>query len=345
MQSAPGGAAEWSLESASIQQQNAETLVGFRFDAPGRAIFGDMTRRFSPQGGNIYQLGIVLDDVLISAPNINGFIPGVGTIEGGGRAGFSITEATNLRDTLNAGALPAKLTDEPIVERTIGPSLGADNLRRGLISSLFGVVVVATFLIGYYYLSGVVATCAVILNLLLILASMAMLDATFTLPGVAGIILSLGMAVDANVLIFERLREEQKRGLSIRQALSNAYDNAFSAIIDSNVTTFITAAILYFFGSEEVRGFGLTLMIGTVVSLFTALYVTKTIFAILINNFGIEDLKSIPRTFPKWDQLLTPKIDWMGKIWVLSAASVVVIAIGLTAFGYYAFVKQQMLDI
>ena len=341
----PGGEATWALESATIVNDQGERKVGFRFDAPGRQQFGELTRRFSPQGADVYQLGVVLDDVLISAPNINGFIPGVGVIEGGGREGFSEGEAVYLRDTLNAGALPAKLTDDPIVERTIGPSLGRDNLRRGLLVSGFGVVVVAIFLISYYYLSGIVATVAVVLNLLLILASMAVLEATFTLPGVAGIILSLGMAVDANVLIFERLREEQRRGLSIRQALANAYDNAFSAIIDSNVTTFITAAILYFFGSEEVRGFGLTLMIGTVVSLFTALYVTKTIFAIMVNNFGVTDLGSVPRSFPKWDKILTPDIDWMGKVWVLSAASAAIIAVGLGFFGYFAFAKNQMLDI
>ncbi|MEM6314512.1 MAG: protein translocase subunit SecD, partial [Planctomycetota bacterium] len=281
---------EWSLESARPSTQGAQRVAAFTFDAVGAQLFGDLTQRHRPQGAQTYQVGIVLDDELISAPNINGpILGGSGIIEGGGQGGFDRAELDFLVTTLNAGSLPAQLTDDPIVERTIGPSLGADNLRRGLIVSLIGVVIVAVFLTGYYYLSGVVATCAVLMNLVMILGAMAALPgATFTLPSVAGIVLSIGMAVDANVLIFERLREEQQRGLSIRQAIANAYDRAWSAIIDSNVTTLITAAILYAFGSEEVKGFGLTLMIGTVVSLFTALYVTKTVFAIMVNNFGVE---------------------------------------------------------
>src|SRR5690606_14980792 len=184
---------------------------------------------------------------------------------------------TYLVSTLSAGSLPAQLSDEPISERTVGPQLGADNLRAGFIACISGVILTAVFLIGYYYMSGVVATIAVLLNMIFLLGVMAAFDATFTLPGVAGIVLTLGMAVDANVLIYERLREEQKRGLSVRQALRNAYDRAWSAIVDANVTTLITAVVLFYFGSEEVRGFGLTLIIGLVTSMFTALYVTKTI--------------------------------------------------------------------
>ena len=145
---------------------------------------------------------------------------------------------------------------------------------------------VAVFLCGYYFLAGAVATGAVIMNVLLVLAVMSAFDATFTLPSIAGIVLSVGTAVDANVLIFERLREEQHRGLSLRMALRNAYDKAMSAIVDSNATTLITSFFLIWFGTEEVKGFGITLIIGIIASLFTALFVTRTIFGVLMDKFG-----------------------------------------------------------
>ena len=152
-------------------------------------------------------------------------------------------------------------------------------------SCLFGLIVVGVFLVCYYYTSGIVAFFAVMMNLVLILGVMAMLNATFTLPGVAGVVLTIGAAVDANVLIFERFREEKQRGLSLKMALRNAYDRAFSAIVDSNMTTVITSFVLCMMGSEEVKGFGITLLIGLISSLFTALFVTKTIFGILIDQF------------------------------------------------------------
>jgi len=192
--------------------------------------------------------------------------------------------------------------------------------------------VVAIFLCGYYFLAGFVATCAVVMNVLLVLAVMAFLNATFTLPSIAGTVLSVGTAVDANVLIFERLREEQHRGLSLRLALRNAYGKAFSAIVDSNMTTAITSLFLIMFGTEEVKGFGVTLIIGIVASLFTALFVTRTVFNVLIENFGIKNLRSIPLVFPKWDTFLRPNIDWMGKAWAFIAFSVVGIIVGITLF-------------
>ena len=153
----------------------------------------------------------------------------------------------------------------------VGPQLGEDNLRHGLIACGLGLIVVAVFLTSYYYLAGAVATFAVFMNVLLILAAMSAFSATFTLPSIAGIVLTIGTAVDANVLIFERLREEQHRGLSLRMALRNAYGKAFSAIVDSNMTTVLTSVALIMFGTEEVKGFGITLIIGILASLFTAL--------------------------------------------------------------------------
>lgn len=332
------GQPKWALARAYPLFYEGERKVGFSFDAQGSQLFGALTR------GNLQRpLAIVLDGRLISAPSIRQEITTSGEISGG-EGGFSFEEYDYLIRTLDAGSLPATLTDEPISERSIGPQLGQDNLRAGLIACIFGLVVVAVFLIGYYYVAGCVAMTAVLLNMVLILGAMAALNATFTLAGVAGIVLTIGMAVDANVLIFERLREEQVRGLSLRMALRNAYDRAFSAILDSNVTTGITSLILYWFGSEEVKGFGLTLLIGLVSSLFTALFVTRTIFGILIDKFNIQKLGSLPLTFPKWDQMLHPNIDWMGKAWAFFAFSGVFIVIGMIAFSI-RWNQGKMLDI
>ncbi len=330
---------DWSLSRATrAQDDSGFQAVGFQLDPLGASLFGDIS------GQNVgLPLAIILDDQVISAPGLNSRITSNGIITGG-KSGFSAIEQNYLVSTLNAGALPARLSEEPISERTIGPQLGADNLRRGFAACILGLVIVGVFLIGYYYLSGTVAFTAVLLNMLIILAAMAALQATFTLPSIAGIILSLGMSVDANVLIYERLREEQVRGLSIRMALRNAYDRAFSAILDSNITTGITALVLYVFGSEEVKGFGLTLLIGVGASLFTALYVTKTIFGLMIDKAGVTDLKSLPRTFPRWNAMLTPKTDWMKWSGVIGGISSLVIAVGCALFGWY-FQQGRMLDI
>ena len=189
-----------------------------------------------------------------------------------------------------------------------------------------------------------VACVALVMNVILILGAMAGLNATFTLPAVAGIVLTIGVAVDANVLIYERLREEQERGLSLRMAMRNAYDRAFSAIVDSNMTTAITCIILCWLGTEEVKGFGLTLLIGLVSSLFTALFVTKTIFGLWIEYFGLKQLRSLPLTWPAFGRMLNPKIDWMGKIWWFIALSAVLLVVGSVAF--FQKVKEgKMLDI
>ena len=330
---------EWGLQRAGPgQDDRGGRAVAFSLDTMGGRLFGELS------GGNVGRpLAIVLDNKIISAPRLDGPIQGNGIITGG-IAGFSEGDAEYLINTLNAGALPAQLSEEPIVERTVGPQLGEDNLRAGLISCAFGLVVVAIFMIGYYYLSGFVAFLAVVMNMIIILGSMAALNATFTLPSIAGIILALGMSVDANVLIFERLREEQARGLSIRMSLRNAYDRAFSAILDSNITTGITALILYVFGSEEVAGFGLTLLIGIFASLFTALFFTKTVFGLLVDKFGLQDLGSLPRTFPRWNEMMTPGIDWMAKARFFSLLSAAIILIGCSLFAWY-FTRGRILDI
>jgi SecD/SecF fusion protein len=339
------GAPKWVMKEAKKSMQPDGTVaIAFTFDPTGALLFSDLTGRHTPQSpGGPFDLAAVLDGKVISNASINSQIGAQGIISGG-RGGFTPAAQDYLEKTMSAGALPAQLADEPLVERTVGPQLGADNLRAGFLACIFGVLVVAFFLVAYYYLSGVVAMIAVLLNILLILAGMSALQATFTLPSVAGIILTIGMAVDSNVLIFERLREEQQRGLSLRVAMINAYDRAFSAILDSNVTAAITGVILFLIGTEDVKGFGLTLLLGIIASLFTSLFVTKTIFAFLIDRLHIERLGSIPLTLPWWDAMLRPKIDWMGKRYLFIAGSSLFVLVGVSLF-VWKFKAGEVLDI
>ncbi len=214
------------------------------------------------------------------------------------------------------------------MERIVSPQLGSDNLSAAFMSCMIGLVVVAIFLLAYYYVTGGVAMVAVLMNMIIIVGVLALFGTTFTLPGIAGMVLTLGSAVDANVLIYERLREEQQRGLSVRLAVRNAYDRAFSAILDSNVITIITSVILYWFGTEEVKGFGLTLLIGIASSLFTALFVTRTIFDLMLERGHSQPFGSLPLTFPKWQKLLHPNFDWIRWAWVGVTFSGAVLTIG-----------------
>ncbi len=191
-------------------------------------------------------------------------------------------EARDLAIVLRAGALPAPA--RIIEERTVGPSLGKDSINQGYKSALVGLLLVVVFMMIYYKFSGFVADVALILNILLLLGVMSTLHATLTLPGIAGIILTIGIAVDANVLIFERVREELDRGKSIWTAIDTGYSRAFVTILDANVTTFIAAVVLYNFGTGPVRGFATTLMIGIAASMFTAIYVTRTLFEFLLSK-------------------------------------------------------------
>ncbi|HEY7119328.1 MAG TPA: protein translocase subunit SecD [Tepidisphaeraceae bacterium] len=317
---------DWGLQHSALQrdQQTSKWIVTFEFDPVGGAFFSKLT------GANINKpLATVLDNKIITAPNIRSQIGDRGQIDLG--SDNAEAEGNYIASTLNAGSLPAQLADEPISEREVGPQLGEANLRAGLFSCVAGLIVVGIFLFFYYHLSGLVALAALIFNLIIILGILGMMGATFTLPGIAGLVLTIGVSVDANVLIFERLREEQMRGLSLKLAIRNAYDRAFTAILDSNVTTAITSAFLIYFGSEEVKGFGLTLLIGILASMFSALFVTKTIFGIMIEKYGLRDLGSFPRSFPAWNKLMHPKIDWMGKVPYFLAFSTLFVVLGLTA--------------
>ncbi|MCB0289393.1 MAG: protein translocase subunit SecD, partial [Calditrichaeota bacterium] len=239
------------------------------------------TRAFaSVTGANVgKQLAIILDNKVQSAPNIQERISR-------GRARItgldSNEEAKVLASVLKAGSLPTPM--KIIEERTVGASLGADSINKGFYSTLFGLALVAIFMMIYYRISGLIANVALILNVVLLMGVMSTMHATLTLPGIAGIILTIGMAVDANVLIFERIREELDRGKSTWAALDTGYGRAFVTILDANITTFIAGVVLYNFGSGPVRGFAITLMIGIVASMFTAIFVTRTISELLLSK-------------------------------------------------------------
>jgi len=254
--------------------------VSLTFDDKGARIFSRVT------GANIGKpLAIILDRRVQSAPVIQTKIRD-------GRARItglnSLEEARDLAIVLKAGALPAPL--KLLEERTVGPSLGKDSIEKGTYSAIMGLIAVALFMLIYYKFAGLVADFALFFNIIIILGLMSTVHATLTLPGIAGIILTIGMAVDANVLIFERIREELDRGKTVMSALDEGYARALSAIIDGNVTTLITAVVLYNFGTGPIRGFALTLMIGLLGSLFTAIYVTRTIFEVLLTTKTIKKL-------------------------------------------------------
>jgi preprotein translocase subunit SecD len=234
----------------------------------------DAARRFGPfTEQNVHrQMAIVLEHRVYSAPVINSRIEDRGMIEGN----FTQESAKDLALVLRAGALPASI--KYLEERTVGPSLGADSIRHGVQASVLSLVVVMIFMMVYYRLSGVNAVLALILNLIILLAALATFGAVLTLPGIAGVILTIGMGVDSNVLVFERVREELRNGKSSPASVDAGFDKAFLTIIDTHVTTIVSAIFLFLFGTGPIRGFAITLTVGLLANVFTAIYVSKTIF-------------------------------------------------------------------
>jgi len=254
--------------------------VHFNLNSEGTKKFARIT------GANVKKfLAIVLDGKVSNAPRIKQKIDG-GSAYIDGMA--NIEEAKDLENVLKSGALPSRL--ESIEERTVGPSLGKDSIQKGQYSMLLGLVIVIVFMVIYYRFSGIVADLALILNILFVMAVLAAFHATLTLPGIAGIILTIGMAVDANVLIFERIREELRTGKTIRAAIDAGYGRAFTTILDANLTTFLTALVLYQFGTGPIQGFAVTLSIGIVASMFTAIVVTRFVFDYVTSKWEVKKL-------------------------------------------------------
>jgi preprotein translocase subunit SecD len=254
--------------------------VLLNFTRRGAAIFSRVT------GANVgRQLAIVLDGNVRSDPVIRQRIPrGEASITGS----FTDKEAADLSIVLRAGALPAPL--HVIEERTVGPSLGQDSVQKGLKAGIIGSILVILFMLIYYRFSGSIAVLALFLNIWLLMAVLGAFHATLTLPGIAGIILTIGMAVDANVLIFERIREELRTGKTVARSIEFGYQRAFRTILDSNLTTLISALVLFQFGSGPIKGFAVTLSIGLIANMFTAVFVTKIIFDGIVARRRLETL-------------------------------------------------------
>lgn len=271
-----------SLETAKVQisDRYGEPHVSIKFNSQGAADFDRITNE------NVRKrLAIVLDGVVHSAPVIQERISG-GQAQITGN--FTMEEARDLAIVLRAGALPAPVN--LLEETTVGPSLGSDSINQGIMAALLGFLLVVIFMVIYYKLSGLVADSVLILNVIIVLGILAAFKATLTLPGIAGIVLVIGMAVDANVLIFERIREEMRIGKPPSAAVEAGYSKAFVTILDSNVTTLIAALFLFAFGTGPIKGFALTLSIGIVVSMFTAIFVTRMIFDYFVWNRSIKKI-------------------------------------------------------
>ena len=270
-----GGSIASAVAQLGLDQTNPGAWgVSMKLTPKGRADFARVT------GNNVgRELAIVLDGQVSSAPNIRERIPsGSASITGN----FDVQSSKDLAIVLRAGALPAPV--KIIEERSVGPSLGTDSIREGLTAGVIGTIMVVLFMAVYYQLSGLIAIVAMVLNIFYLIACMAGFGATLTLPGIAGIVLTIGMSVDANVLIFERIREEMRTGKTIRQSVQLGYDRAFRTILDAHVTTLISAFFLFGFGTGPIKGFAVTLSIGLIANMFTAVLFTRMIFDYMLNR-------------------------------------------------------------
>ncbi|TWT48283.1 protein translocase subunit SecD [Botrimarina hoheduenensis] len=295
--------------------------VDFTFNNSGARRFGKLTGDNLPNEatGAFRHLGILLDKRLISAPRLNDRITSRGTISG---ASMTEDEVAYTISILNAGSLPAALNKTPISEETISPTLGATTIEKGKWAIGSSLVAVLAFMLLYYRFAGFVACLALAGTLLLLLAAMVQLQAAFTLPGLAGIVLTVGMSVDANVLIFERIREELKKGASLRMAIRNGFDRATTTIIDSNVTTLIAGLLLYAVGTGPIKGFGVTLILGILMSMFTAIFCSRVIF-------DVAERKGWLRGLAFASAVSNTNIDFLGKRYLAAAASLALIGLGL----------------
>ena len=305
----------------STVDQMGRPAVGFHFNSEGAQLFAQLTGDHLPSpDGFERRLAIVLDGQVYSAPDIRSQISADGIITGN----FTRREVDDLVAVLNAGSLPAALIKTPVSEMTVGPTLGEDTIRSGLLAIGISTVAVLLFMVAYYRVAGVVADAAVLLNLLMVVGIMAWLHGTWTLPGLAGLALTVGMAVDTNVLIYERLREEQQRTERLSQAVDLAFRRAFRTIFDAHVTILLAGAVLYVIGSEQVRGFALTLVLGLAANLFTAVFFCRLIFDVLERKRWVQ-------RFRMWAMLSSPHYDFVGKRLLAVAGSSLLILAGLAA--------------
>lgn len=319
------------LSSASFTYDKAGSpAVSFTLNTAGAGKMFKLTLANQPDGNFFRQMAIILDENVLSAPRLNTAISSNGIIEGN----FTREEVEFIVQILRAGKLPAALSPEPISESRIGALLGAATIEKGAYASILSVFVTLACLLLYYRFSGIVAAIALILNGLMIWATMILIQQPLTLPGLAGMVLTLGMAVDANVLVFERMREEKAKGSTGRMAIRNGFDRAFTTIVDSNLTTLIAAVVLYWIGTDQIRGFAVALIIGILISMFTAVFCARIIFDISEKIGKLSLSMSDGIAWAKKSMLGDKDLDFMAWQKFNVSISVLIIVIGLAALTY-----------
>ncbi len=311
------GGSDWAIiRTYKAIDDLGRNAIGFGLDVPGGRLMNRLT------GPNVGEpMAIMLDGQVYSAPIINQAISENGIIQGN----FSKAEIEYLIRVLAAGSLEAKLSPEPIAMNTLGPSIGADNLDRGMTAFKISVIAVAIFMFLYYFFAGFVADLALLANGIIIFGMMAMIEGTFTLPGLAGIVLTIGMAVDANVLIYERVREEIQKGEELRASIRIGYAKALSTILDANITNLIVCFVLFKTATTEVKGFALTLSIGICGTLFTTLFMTRVIYELYTDVLHARRLPMLPTVVPAINRVLSPVVDWVSLRKVFWSGSVLLV--------------------
>ncbi|VTT99287.1 protein-export membrane protein secd : Protein-export membrane protein secD OS=Planctomyces maris DSM 8797 GN=PM8797T_31765 PE=3 SV=1: SecD_SecF: SecD_SecF [Gemmataceae bacterium] len=275
--------------TAGTDAKTFNPCVEFNFNAAGAQVFGKITRRNKPSNNNSRLLAVLLDDRVVSSATIQSEITSHGQITGR----FDRKTVERQVYILRSGALSAELREKPVSENTIGPTLGRDTITKGTLAVGLAFVAILVFMVAYYRFAGLVACIALFANLLLTVGFMVAVNAAFTLPGLAGLVLTLGIAVDANVLIYERLREERNKGANLITAIRNGYDRAFGTIIDTHMTSIFTAIVLYTFGTDNLKGFAISLTVGLVISLFTSLYMTRLMFDFWLHKRWLSELRML----------------------------------------------------
>ncbi len=328
-----GSEGDWAMAGAfPTQDDRGLPAIGFKMDTIGGRKLGKLTETHKNK-----PMAILLDNRVYTAPNLLARISTNGIIQGQ----FTQAEIQYVLKTLNAGSLQAKLSAEPISQQTLAPSLGADNLSQGFLACIWALSVVAAFMVFYYFGSGVIAVIALVSSAIIILGFMSLARAAFTLPGIAGIVLTFGMAVDANVLIYERIREELGNGEDLKTAVRLGYQKVLSSIVDANVTNLIVCFVLGYTATQEIKGFAITLGIGIIATLISSLIITRIIFTLLVDYGKIKSLPQLPTVAPFIQRALSPSIDWLKMRVLFYPLSAALLAVGVFLVYHQG---EEMLD-
>ncbi|MFG0313931.1 MAG: protein translocase subunit SecD, partial [Phycisphaerales bacterium] len=311
----------WRVRSASQGvDQLGRPAINFTMDPRGASLLCELTEPHVQD-----KMAILLDDEVYTAPELNSRISRQGQIMGD----FSPEELRYIIRVLNSGSLQNKLSPAPISRNAIGPNLGLDYLRQGLGAGIIAIIAISLFMIFYYFRCGVIAVVALGCNALLLIGAMATMSATFTLPGIAGVVLTFGMSVDSNVLIFERIREELREGRDTKAAVRLGFSKAMSSIVDGNVTNLIVCIVLGNVGTQEIKGFAITLGVGVVTTMFAALVVSRLIFDLLLEFGLMKQIRMLPSRVPALERAFEPSINWLRLRWAFVVISSVYVGLGL----------------